>query len=112
MSAVLDYVQKVTPYAGKLACDVAEILERGSVNAGISWLSTVGQGRGRSLMRARRAVATELRALDLGEGERLTLTEIGCVLGGKDHTTILYYLGLKAHSYVPVAQRSASCTPI
>lgn len=101
----LTYVLATSPFAGAMAERVAAILEHSSAAHGISWLAVVGRGMSRSIMPARKAVARELRALDLGDGRRMSLSEVGVVLGGRDHTTVLYLAGERQHRYIPVAQR-------
>lgn len=101
----LTYVLSTSPFVGPLAERIAAILEHSSAAHGISWLAVVGDGRSRSIMPARKAVARELRALDVGDGRRMSLCEVGTILGGRDHTTVLYLAGERQHGYVPVAMR-------
>lgn len=89
---VLEYLRGATPFVGPLAAQIALVLEQTCTQAGVGWRHVVDKGSTPAVVRARRATARALRALDLGDGRKLSLPEIGLIMGGKDHTTILYYL--------------------
>ena len=88
----LEYVLDATHFAGALAEAIASALERGALSAGVAWQAVVGPRSLSAIRRARHAVAAALFAIDVGEGRHLSLDEIGLVMGGKDHTTVRYYL--------------------
>lgn len=89
----LAYILDATCFAGHLAETIADVLERACLSCGVGWTHAVGKKRSPSLIRARKAAAQALKSIDLGNGKRLANTEIGLILGGKDSTTVLYYLG-------------------
>lgn len=89
----LAYVLDATHFAGTLAETIADVLERACLAAGVGWTHVVGPKRAPSLTKGRAAAAQALRAIDAGEGRRLSFEEIGLILGGRDHTTVLYYCG-------------------
>jgi chromosomal replication initiation ATPase DnaA len=89
----LAYILDATYFAGPLAETIADTLERACLASGVGWTHVVGTKRSPMLTRARRAAAVALKAVDRGDGRCLSLEEIGLCLGGKDHTSVLYYLG-------------------
>jgi len=89
----LAYVLDATYFAGPLAETIADVLERACLAAGIGWTHVVSDRKGASIVRARKAAAVALRGVDRGDGKPLSLEDIGCILGGRDHTSVLYYLG-------------------
>lgn len=92
-SACLEYVLDATHFAGKLAEQIADTLERASADSGVGWTHVVGKKRAARLAFGRKVVASALRDLVVGDDGRLSLEEIGLIMGGRDHTTIMYYLG-------------------
>ena len=104
MRIVAHYVRQIGLFAGELEARIVATIRDVSAASGIPWTVVIGTTKRASVTRARRAVAAALRAIDLGDGRHMSLTEIGLLMGGKDHSTVCYYLGRRA-SYVPVAER-------
>lgn len=99
---VVAYVEEATCFAGPLGATIASVLYNVSTASGVGWLHVVGRKRSPVLDRARKAVAFGLRAIDAGEGRHLSSTEIGLVLGGREHTSVLYLLGTLGRQKVGV----------
>lgn len=64
-----------------------KILGTWSAKKSISVEKLISFGRGQSVVAARRKVIREIR-----ENTNLSLSEIGMIFGGRDHSTILHYL--------------------
>ena len=96
MNEAVEFVESVIAAVGPRSAAIADVLERVSLDNGAHWRDVIGPSQRHFLMPARRIVACELYHLDAPGGE-ITLTDIGLVLGGRSHATILYYLGRTAN---------------
>lgn len=86
MPSSIEFLRKTTIFDGDLLAKIAAILDTVPAANGVSWETVVSSDRSWSVGPARKATATALRALGL------PLAQIGRVMGGKDHSTIVYYL--------------------
>ena len=96
MSEAVEFVESVIAAVGPRSAAIADVLDRVSLENGAHWRDVIGPSQRHFLMPARRAVARALHFLDPPGGE-ITLVDIGLVLGGRSHPTILYYLGRTAN---------------